>query len=138
MSVQTNITLADALATPVNHVFTAAGAQVSDQGKTMLSLWENRSPASELGYESIQLESKRPYQNRKTNAKTLKLVMPEIDLVAGSTTTYALTRKAIVSIVFTFEPGATLQEKKDIRKMAALLLADAGIINAIEADDQPV
>jgi hypothetical protein len=138
MSVQTNITLADALGTPVNHVFTASGALVSDQGKTILSVWENRAPVSELGYEILTLESKRPFQNRKSNAKTLKLVMPEIELASGSTTTYVKTRQAVFSGTFTFEPGATAQEKKDIRKMAALALADAGVVGAIESDDQPV
>lgn len=134
MAVATNIVLADALASPVNHTFVPLGSQ---QGFDMV--WEDQSQASANGYWRIGVTQKRP-----TNAKVagapivtkVTLLEPVLEAIApaASGLTQPPTVAYVPSVVTEYRVSdrASLEIRKHLRKMNATLQAEAQIVAWVE------
>lgn len=129
-----NIVLADALATPVNHTFIPLGPEGSWD-----MVFEDQSQASPVGYWRIYVRIKRP--SNKTIAGQnirveLSLQEPVLEAIAPAAS--GLTQPPTVAylpradLAFAVSDRSTLQNRKDLRKMLGLLVADAQIVAMVE------
>jgi len=122
MTMPTSISLSDAAATPVAHVFTPIqnGAE---------SKWVNATGATTIaGQETLAVE----VQRAKTDAaqhKARVVLWDPFEVTVDSQTKVAHGNSIAVNI--TFAPGSTLQDKKDILKMMANALTNADIVSAV-------
>lgn len=133
MAAATNIVLADAQATPVNHTFIPLGP---------LNNWdmvfEDQSRPSPVGFWRIYVRLKRPTEKMASGNVAVTLSLQEPVLETISVAASGLTQAPTVAYVprcdveFRVSNRSTLQDRKDLRKMAALLLADAQIIPVVE------
>ena len=135
-----NIVLADAQATPVNHTFVPVG-----RDKNGIFWFEDQSATSAVGNWRVAIELKRPSApNGKTSSDgrsyraRIELHEPVLETVSNNTVagiapapTVSYVTRAYSDIVMP-ERG-TLQNRKDIRKMMALLLADTQVVSTIES-----
>jgi len=140
MPAAANIVLADALVTPVNHTFIPLGKDAKN-----VFWYEDQSQSSPIGYWKISLELKRPLPGAPGQAATsdrvsrVKLTLHEPQLETLGTNDSGLTPPATVAYVprwtseFILPERGVLQNRKDIRKMAASLLADAQVVSAVES-----
>lgn len=133
------ISLADALATPVSHTFVPLGPDSNG-----VHWFEDQSQASAIGYWKISVELKRPAQpkpgeNSSNRMIRVRLAMhePILEVVSNSTITgiepaptVAYTSRSIVE--FVFPERATLQNRKDLRKMMGNLLLNSDILKVVE------
>lgn len=135
-----NIVLADALATPVNHTFVPIG-----RDKNGVYWFEDQSAASSVGNWRVAVELKRPVApNGKTSSDgrsfraRIELHEPILETVSNNTVS-GIAPAPTVSYVtrafteFVMPERATLQNRKDIRKMLALLLADTQMVSTVES-----
>lgn len=140
MPAAANIVLADALATPVNHTFIPLGKDSKG-----VFWYEDQSQSSPIGYWKISLELKRPLPGAPGQASSsdrvsrVKISLHAPYLETLGTNDNGLTPPATVAYIvrssteFILPERGVLQNRKDARKMHALLLADAQLIAAIEA-----
>lgn len=133
------IVLADAQGTPVNHTFTPLGPDAN-------GVWwfEDQSQSTPIGYWRISVQLKRtpPARNgqasssNRVNRAVLTLHQPTLETLgtndAGITPPPTVAYVDRVSTEFIFAERNSLQNRKDIRKMGANLLANADIITLIE------
>lgn len=134
-----NIVLADAQATPVNHTFIPIGRDAAG------TYWfEDQSQANAIGFWKISVELKRPVvasgkvnsEGRSYRAK-IGLHEPILENVSNSTIS-GIAPAPTVSYVprayaeFVMPERASLQNRKDLRKMLALLLAEAQMTALVE------
>lgn len=134
-----NIVLADAQATPVNHTYVPLGPD-----KAGLFWYEDQSQASALGYWRISVDIRRPSTavagqssaNRTTKIK-IGLHQPALENVTNSTVsgvapapTLSYVPRAFAE--FVLPERASLQNRKDLRKMLALLLGETSMVSVIE------
>ncbi len=139
MPTASNIVIADAQATPVNHTFIPLGKD--DNG---VYWYEDQSAESPVGYWRISVAVKRPKgavpgqatNNRFFNTK-VALYEPTLETVSNSTVSgiapspqIAYTCRAHAE--FVSPERSTLQNRKDIRKMLPLLLQNSQMGNLIE------
>lgn len=134
----TNIVLADALATPVNHTFVPIGPD-----RDGVFWFEDQSQANSVGYWRISVQLKRPKPGvagqsaNRTNRVIIAMHQPVLETVSNSTVSGIAPAPTIAYIPRSFhefvEPDrCSPQNRKDLRKMSANLLADAQIIAVIE------
>lgn len=138
MSAVTNIVLADAQATPVNHTFLPLGP---DQK----GVWwfEDQTGASPLGYNRIAISLSRgaigaPGDNAGERTSRVKLAIhtPKLESIsnnsAGLTPPPTVAYVPRVNIELIISDRATAQDRKDLRKYAQFLMADAQVVAAVE------
>lgn len=138
MSAVANIVLADAQATPVNHTFVPIGPD-----KQGVWWWEDQSTTSSLGYNRISAQLIRPGNpapgaSAESRMNRVKLTIHTPKLEVLSNTSSGFTAVPTVAYIprstheFILSDRAVVQDRKDSRKYAAGLLADAQIIDMIE------
>lgn len=134
-----NIVLADAQATPVNHTFVPIG-----RDKNSVYWFEDQSQANAIGFWKISVEVTRPSvpaAKQTSEGRTIRYKLglhePILETVSNNTVS-GIAPAPTVSYVprsfseFVMPERASLQNRKDLRKMMALLLADAQVIAAVE------
>lgn len=139
MPAASNIVLADAQATPVNHTFVPMGKDA--QG---VMWYEDQSQSNPLGYWKLSIEVKKPFamaagsKSDSTRVIRVKYALHEPTLETLGTADNGLTPPPTIAYVtrgqgeFILPERSSLQNRKDIRKMTALLLADAQLVAAVE------
>lgn len=137
-----NIVLVDTQATPVTHTFVPVGP---DENGVLT--WQDQSAASPLGYWSIKLDLKIPSlpQAGTVSQATQRVIRPRIELhmpvlenVTNSTVS-GIAPAPTVSYVcrvrngeFIIPERATLQNRKDLRKLYKDLLQDLTVSGMLE------
>lgn len=139
---QADISLADAQGSPVTHVFASNGVETRPDGTDSVSRaeWVDRSAAAAIGNWRIWYD----YKQRKSDGTyklKLFLALPTLENVSNSTIsgiapapTLAYTVQATVD--FAMPQRCSLQNRKDLRKMIANLLANAQVIQLIESPER--
>lgn len=139
MATATNIVLADAQATPVNHTFLPFGRDDKD-----VFWFVDQSQSNEIGYWRISVEIKkpspaRPGESSATRVTRVKIGLHEPILEALSNNSAGYTPAPTIAYIprcnveFVLHERASLQNRKDLRKMTALLLADSNVVNVVES-----
>lgn len=139
MSAVAAIVLADAQGSPVNHTFTPLGPDAN-------GIWwfEDQSASTPVGYPRISLSLKRtaPAGNgqaatsNRVNRCTMTINLPVLETLgtndAGMTPppTVAYVERAKIEIVMAERD--LLQNRKDLRKYAQFLLANAQVVDMAE------
>lgn len=134
-----NIVIADALATPVNHTFAPVG-----RGADGVFYFEDQSQANAVGYWRISVEQKRPKaptagtsSQDRTHRVKIGLHEPILETVSNNTVS-GIAPAPTVSYVcrsfceFIMPERSSLQNRKDLRKMMAALLGDTQVLGATE------
>lgn len=135
----TDIVLADAQATPVDHTFVPVGRDAKN-----VFWFEDQSQASAIGYWKISVELKRPPaaqagQNSKDRTARVEIGLhePVLESVSNDTVsgiapapTIAYVPRSFLS--FVVPERSTLQNRKDLRKMTANLIANSQILAVVE------
>lgn len=139
MPTASNIVLNDALATPVAHTFIPLGP---DQN----GIWwfEDQSAASPIGYNRISLKLTRPgtalrgasEADRVARCKAV-IHTPKLENTTNSTVSGVQPAPTIsyvprCSIELILPERASLQDRKDLRKYAQFLMADALVVAMTE------
>lgn len=139
MPVASNIVLNDALATPVSHTFVPLGRDANG-----VFWFEDQSQASPVGYWKIAMDFKRPVganPGQSSAGRVFKvnitLYEPILENVTNSTISGIEPAPTIayvnrVNMNFFMPERATLQNRKNLRKMAANLLATTEVIALTE------
>lgn len=133
MAVATNIVLADAQASPVNHTFVPLGPM---KGYDMV--WEDQSQASPNGYWRIGVSQSRPSNKIAGSPIVTKITLLEPVLEAIAPAASGLTQPPTVaytpSVVTEYRVSdrSNLQVRKDLRKMNANLQAEAQVTAWVE------
>lgn len=134
-----NIVLADALATPVNHTFVPVG-----RDKNSVFWFEDQSAANSIGNWRISVEVTRPsVPTAQTNSQgrtyryRVGLHEPILETVSNSTVSGIAPAPTVGYVLRSFveyvmPERATLQDRKNLRKMMASLQSDTQILGAVE------
>jgi hypothetical protein len=134
-----NIVLADALGTPVNHTFVPLGPD-----RDGVFWFEDQSQASPIGYWRISYQLKRPTQgaagansNQRTYRATIGLHEPVLETVSNATVSGIAPAPTISYVPRTFTEyvmpeRSSLQNRKDLRKMNSNLQDEAQLIALVE------
>lgn len=140
MPAASNIVLADAQATPVNHTFIPMGKDTSG-----VMWYEDQSQSNPLGYWKISLDIKKPFsmaagaKSDSTRVIRVKWALHEPTLETLGTADNGLTPPPTIAYVtrsqgeFIIPERSSLQNRKDVRKMAASLLGDSQFVAAVES-----
>lgn len=138
MTAVANIVLADALATPVNHTFIPLGPD------TLGAWWfEDQSTVTPVGYWRISLQlirAKNPAVGASASDRIarVKVSLHEPALETMANNSAGITPAPVVAYIcrtsteYLLPERSTLQNRKDVRKMSALLQADAQVIAMVE------
>lgn len=133
-----NIVLADALATPVNHTFVPMGPD-SDG----IFWFEDQSQANAVGYWRISYQLKRPKPGaagqsaNRTYRAVVGLHEPILETISNSTVS-GIAPAPTVSYVprsfteYVMPERTSLANRKDLRKMTYNLQNEAQLINMVE------
>lgn len=144
MTAVTNIVLADALATPVNHTFIPLGPDLN-------GVWwfEDQSPSYPVGFKKISLQLVRTPAGKAGTTSTanrvnrLKIVIYDPTLEVVGIAQNGLIAPPEISYVersnmeFVLNERDTLQNRKDLRKYSYLLLQHQTVIDCIESLSPP-
>lgn len=135
-----NIVLADAQATPVNHTFIPLGPD-----RDGIFWFEDQSQANSVGYWKISIQLKRPkpgVAGQSAASRTVRAIIglhePVLENVTNSTVTGILPAPTVAYVPRAFteyvmpERG-TLQNRKDLRKMSANLQNDSQVVALVES-----
>ncbi len=134
-----NIVLADAQATPVNHTFSPQGPD-----KNGVEYLTDYSQANAIGYWKISLETIQPSQPKAGQASTdrtyrvkVGLHEPVLETLSNSTVSGIVPAPTISYIPRSFveyvlPERSSLQNRKDLWKMTHLLAANAQIQGFVE------
>lgn len=137
MAQASNIVLADAAGSPVNHTFIPVGPL---NGFDMI--WEDQSRPSPIGFWRIYMKVSDPIKvspgaiEGTTRRVKLSLREPVLEAIAPAAT--GLTQPPTVAyeprcdMEFVISKRSALQDRKDLRKMSYGLLNEAQVINAVE------
>lgn len=135
-----NIVLADAQATPVNHTFVPIG-----RDKNGVYWFEDQSAANAIGFWKVSVEVTRPpvaTAGQDSTGRTIRtrigLHEPTLETVSNSTVTGISPAPTVAYVARSFQEfvipeRATLQNRKDLRKMAAALVTDAQVVSVVES-----
>lgn len=136
MSAVGNVVLNDAAGTPLAHTFSPGKQGLV--GSTTVQEYENRASNSGVpeGFEKLVLEFGRPVADRKSYKVRVKLTTPILETPAGSTVP-VLAHTELFDGVFTLPTRASLQNRKDLRKMVYEALNATVVKQAIEDLDPP-
>lgn len=139
MTTATAITLADAQATPVSHVFTPTGMDDS-----RIFWFVDQSQANAIGYWKISFEIKQPgpasagqSSDKRVIRVKIGLHEPVLENVTNNTIS-GIAPAPTVSYVprsfheFILPERSALLDRKSLRKMSSSLLADSNVINVVE------
>jgi hypothetical protein len=134
-----DIVIADAAGTPVDHTFKPLGKDANG-----VFWFEDQSQANAVGYWRISIETKRPVvaapgqmtQNRFYRNK-ITLHEPILENVSNSTVSGVAPSPMIAYVVrshveYVIPERASLQNRKDISKMTPLLLQNSQIKKIVE------
>lgn len=137
----TNIVLADAQATPVNHTFVPLGPD-----KDGVFWFEDQSQANAIGFWRISYQLKRPAQAKtggeSSNGRAYRAVIglhePILENVSNNTVSGIAPAPTIsyVDRVFTeyvMAERASQQNRKDLRKMNYNLQNEAQLVSLVES-----
>jgi len=138
MATATNIVLADAQATPVNHTFIPIGEDAKGR-----FLFSDQSQSNEIGYWTISVEDIRPAAPRagessKSRVSRVRITLSEPILETLSSNAAGYTPAPTVAYLpksvheFILSERCSLQNRKDLRKMSYNLLNDANIVSVVE------
>lgn len=138
MGLATSIVLADALAVPVNHTFIPLGPDA--QG---VWWYEDQSFATPVGFWRVSIHltrAKPPAAGTSSSDRVarVKVGLHEPSLETMSNNSAGLVPAPVVAYVlrtlteYILHERSTLQNRKDLRKMNALLQADPQVIAAVE------
>lgn len=139
MAAITSISLTDAKATPVVHVFQPAKSTAD------YSMYEDRSGGIYIGYGKLHISMTRPKGASNVGNRNIKvsiaLEMPVLETLGNNsqgltpppTVAYRVMGKADLTI----PDRCTLQERKDIRKMLTTAFDQAPIFDAIDNLSMP-
>lgn len=137
-----NIVLNDAATTPVAHTFNPARQGLV--GNSMVADFEDRSANTGIpvGFYKVALDFNRPTKDRKTYRIGLKLSTPVLETVSNSTVSGIapapqVSYTPMVDCTIVIPDRASLQNRKDIRKMFYELLNNSQVVAAIENLDAP-
>lgn len=134
-----NIVLADAQGTPVNHTFVPIG-----RDKNGVFIFEDQSAANSIGNWRLTIDVKKPpvalagqNSNNRSNRIRVELSEPVLEVVSNSTVSGILPAPTVSYVPrsfaeFVLPERATLQNRKDLRKMLALAIADTQVVAAVE------
>lgn len=139
MATATNIVLADAQATPVNHTFTPIGLDsksvywfVDQSAANAIGNWK-------ISVEIVQPPAAQPGESsaRRVNRVKIGLHEPVLETVSNSTVSGIAPAPTVAYIPrsfheFVMPERGVLLDRKNIRKMSANLLNDANIISVVE------
>lgn len=138
MSAVANIVINDAQATPVAHTFIPLGSD-----RENVWWWEDQSASNALGYWRISAQLVRPAIGRPTetsgarvNRVKIRLYEPVLETLG--TADNGLVPPPTVAFIprcdmdFVMSERASLQNRKDLRKMAYLLLNEVQVIAMVE------
>lgn len=136
-----NIVLADAQGTPVNHTFTPIGRDTNG----VFWFEEQGVAANAIGNWRISLEIKKPSgvsagmkSDETRNARyRVGLHEPVLETLSNSTVSGIAPAPTVAYVPRSFTEyimpeRASLQNRKDLRKMMANLLADSQLVAAVE------
>jgi hypothetical protein len=135
-----NIVLADALATPVNHTFIPIGKDPQD-----IYWFEDQSRPTPIGFWRIGVSTKRPpvaSNGQASNADRVyrvkaTLAFPTLETIGtndnGITPPPTVAYVERASVEFILPERGLVQERKDLRKMTRDLIADPQIISLVES-----
>jgi len=128
MSAIANIAVPDAESTPVTHTFAPRRID-GDTGK-----WQNRAPASPIGYENLSATLRPPVANGNTYKQTVQLDVPKLKTYTDPSGNVVTTVDYVhrVEVSFMLPAAGLLQERKNLRKLLLGILADSQIIDQIE------
>jgi hypothetical protein len=139
VALATNIVLADAQGTPVNHTFIPVGRDGND-----VFWFEDQSQANAIGFWKISLKlTKPPTPVAQTNSsgRTIRaevgLHEPILETVSNNTVSGIAPAPTIsyvprVLTSFIMPERSALLDRKNLRKMLPLLLADSQVVNMVE------
>ena len=138
MATATNIVLADALATPVNHTFIPIGR---DEKGTFWFV--DQSQSNEIGYWKVSVEVSKPSTPRPGESSANRVTRVKIGLhepiletlssnAAGYTPSPTIAYIPRANTEYVLHERASLQNRKDLRKMNASLQNDANIVAVVE------
>lgn len=134
-----NIVLADALATPVNHTFVPLGPD-----KDGVFWFEDQSQASPIGYWRISYSLKRPVvgaagsnSSQRVYRATIGLHEPVLETVSNNTVSGISPAPTISYVPRTFTEyvmpeRSSLQNRKDLRKMNYNLQNESQLVSMVE------
>nr|QDH86648.1 MAG: hypothetical protein H2BulkLitter11460_000003 [Leviviridae sp.] len=134
-----NIVLADAQATPVNHTFVPVG-----RDKNGVYWFEDQSQANAIGYWKISVDLQKPpvpTAKQSSEGRTVRVRIglhePQLETVSNATVSGIAPAPTVSYVLRTFIEAvmperSTLQNRKDLRKMAAGVLADTQILGVFE------
>lgn len=139
MAAASNIVLADAQATPVNHTFIPLGPDAN-------GVWwyEDQSASSPIGYNKISIELKRPLSTKqgensasrvarvKVAVHTPKLEVTSNNTVSGIAPAPTISYTLRCQAEFILPERGALQDRKDIRKYMDFLMAATPVVDAVE------
>jgi len=129
MAARASVTLTDAAATPVNHVYApvaSAGDVLAYQDRTVTSV--------ALGQNKLTLLQKVPTKQSRNYKFSWKLQCPTLEQTSPSTSTGiqpapTLAYNNLATIELIFNERSTLQERKDILSMIRDLVDEAIVTN---------
>lgn len=138
MATATSIVLADAQATPVNHTFIPIGRDDKD-----VFWYVDQSQTNEIGYWKISIEIKKPPLARPGETSAARVTRVKVSLhepiletlssnAAGYTPAPTVAYIPRSNVEFVLHERASLQNRKDLRKMTNLLLANQNVIDVVE------
>lgn len=139
MPAASNIVLADAQATPVNHTFIPLGKDAKG-----VYWYEDQSQSNALGYWKLSIDVKKPLpgapgvKSGSDRVSRVKVSLHEPALETLGTADNGLTPPPTIAYItrssteFILPERNTLQNRKDIRKMSSNVLNDAQIIACVE------
>lgn len=137
MALATAITLADALATPVNHTFIPLGP---DAKNPRLWWFEDQTGPKSLGWNRISVEVVRApvavSSGDRSNRIKLGVYLPTLETIgtadSGLTPPDRVAFQLHSHVEFVQSERSVLQNRKDLRKYTANLCNDPQIVAAVE------
>lgn len=137
-----NIILNDAEATPVVHTFNPARQGLV--GNSMVAEFEDRAANTgvPVGFNKVHMDFSRPSKDRKSYRISLKLSTPILETVSNSTISGiapapTISYTPMVDCTIVIPDRASLQNRKNLRKMFYELLNNSQVVAAIEQLDSP-
>lgn len=139
MALATNIVLADAQGTPVNHTFIPLGPD-----KNGVFWFEDQSATTPIGFWKISIESKRPGPPAAGESSSKRLIRVKVGLhqpVLENTTNATVSGIAPAPVVsyiprsyteYLVPERSSLLDRQNNRKMMANLQSNAQVVAAVE------
>jgi len=133
MSAIASMTIADGVATPVNHTFAPVNIDAAGVAK-----WADRSGGIALGYPVITQSIRVPNKDSRNYKLVMRVVTPVLEVTSPSTASgiQPAPTKAydlVGTIEFVLPERSSLAERKNIAAYVKNFLANANVTNALES-----